>query len=325
MDIAASKHVDLDSPYGEMLRDVPFRPVFVMGDHRSGTTILYKLLGATGCFNLVSVYHVVCSRRLLYDHVHGCAGETRAAINAYFQQQGMQDRVFDKVAAEADMPEEYGYAFSHGGARPQLKPENRAELVALCQKIQLTSGASRPILLKNPWDYFRNFMVVKEAFPDSVFVFIHRYPPQVINSQMLAMQSLLRTRNAYVALVADWYNALFRQPLRLRLTRFLFSSHFDLGLRLAIRHVRRAADYYLENVSSLPAGDYITVRYEDLCADPRATLSSIMHALGLEDFADIDYNGYIKVRDVPLVGELERKWPQVSRSMKLYLDQFGYA
>ena len=315
---------DRDAQYDHLLADVTFRPVFVMGDHRSGTTILYKILGATGCFNIVTVYHIARFNRLVYDQVNQLGAESREELNAYLRQQGMQDRVFDRMTVDADTPEEYGFILRNGGARPQLREDNVADLMALCKKLQFTSGNTLPVLLKNPWDYFRNFLYVKQMFPDSKFIFIHRYPPPVIHSQMTTMESLLSARNAYVALVAGWYDALFRQPARLALTRFMFSSHFDLGLRWAVRHVQRAADYYLENSPYLPAEDCVTVRYEDLCADPRGTVAGIMQALEMDDYADIDYARYIKARDVPLTDSLTRRWPKISRSLKPYLDRFGY-
>lgn len=315
---------DLDAQYRDLLTAVTFRPVFVMGDHRSGTTILYKILGATGCFNIVTVYDIARFNRLLYDHVNHSTTESKEELNNYLRQRGMQDRVFDRVSVDADTPEEYGFILRNGGSRPQLREDNVADLVALCKKLQLASGNTLPILLKNPWDYFRNFLYVKQVFPDSKFIFIHRYPPEVINSQMTTMHSLLGARNEYVALVADWYDALFHQPVRLALTRFMFSSHFDLGLRWAIRHVQRATDYYMENHASLPAADCVTVRYEDLCTDPGTTVASIMQALSIDTYADIDYASYIKARDVPLADELQRRWPKVSRTMAAYLNKFNY-
>ncbi|MCA9869023.1 MAG: sulfotransferase [Anaerolineae bacterium] len=323
-DSATLDRSDLDAQYDHLLADVDFRPVFVMGDHRSGTTILYKILNATGRFNIVTVYHIARFNRLVYDHVNGCSAESKEELNDYLRQRGMQDRVFDRMTVDADTPEEYGFILRNGGARPQLKTENVADLVTLCRKLQLTSGNTLPILLKNPWDYFRNFMYVKQVFPDSKFIFIHRYPPPVINSQMTTMHSLLSTKNEYVALVAAWYDALFRQPVRLALTRFMFSSHFDLGLRWAVRHVQRAAEYYMEHSPYLSDEDCVTVRYEDLCADPGGTVDSIMQALDMGNYADIDYARYIKARDVPLADSLARRWPKISHTMKPYLDRFDY-
>ena len=124
---------DLDAQYRDLLTDVTFRPVFVMGDHRSGTTILYKILGATGCFNIVTVYDIARFNRLLYDHVNHSTTESKEELNNYLRQRGMQDRVFDRVSVDADTPEEYGFILRNGGSRPQLREDNVADLVALCQ------------------------------------------------------------------------------------------------------------------------------------------------------------------------------------------------
>lgn len=315
---------DHDGQYGDLLKDVAFQPVFVMGDHRSGTTILYKVLGASGCFNIVTAYHIARFNQIIHDHLNGRTSAAKEEMDSYLSQRAMQDRGFDRVSVDANTPEEYGFILRNGGARPQLRTENVTDLVTLCQKLALTAGNGKPILLKNPWDYFRNFLFVKQAFPDSKFIFIHRYPPQVINSQMTTMHSLLSARNEYVALVADWYDQLFHQPVRLALTRFMFSPRFDLGLRWAVRHVQRATDYYMENAGRLPAADCVTVRYEDLCVDPNATVAGILQALQLHGRADINYADYIKARDVPLASELQRRWPRISHQMAAYLHTFGY-
>ena len=44
-----------DEKYMELLSKVKFSPIFIMGDHRSGTTLLYKILAATECFNFVKI------------------------------------------------------------------------------------------------------------------------------------------------------------------------------------------------------------------------------------------------------------------------------
>ena len=48
-----------DAPHLPKLESVPVRPVFILGEPRSGTTLLYKLLGLSGCFNIVTVYHLM--------------------------------------------------------------------------------------------------------------------------------------------------------------------------------------------------------------------------------------------------------------------------
>ena len=57
--------LDADRPHRHLLESVDLQPVFIVGDSRSGTTVLYHLLARTGCFNPVTVYHILCGHELL--------------------------------------------------------------------------------------------------------------------------------------------------------------------------------------------------------------------------------------------------------------------
>jgi hypothetical protein len=59
-----------DEPYLALLRDVDFLPILILGYHRSGTTLFYKLLTATQCFNVVSAYHFLRCEEMLFNHVN---------------------------------------------------------------------------------------------------------------------------------------------------------------------------------------------------------------------------------------------------------------
>lgn len=314
---------DLDHPYANLVREVPFRPIFIIGDHRTGTTILYKMLGATGCFNIVTAYHLICYNELVHNHLHGLTEERKGELAALFARKGLTDRGIDGVPAGPDTPEEYGFILRNGGYRPQLRPDNLADLITLCRKVQFTAAPDRLLLLKNPWD-FLNFMYVKEVFPDSRFIFIHRNPINTVNSQLKATRSLLQTRNAYVALVVPWYAEIFHQPIRLRLARLMFSSRFGLGLRVVIRHVARATSYFLQHIPSLSATDYVSVRYEDLCSDPRRTITGILDTLALEAKAEVAYESLVRVRKSTLLEEVQRHRQAIFARMRPYFERWGY-
>lgn len=314
---------DRDSQYIGMLEDVVFQPVFIMGDHRTGTTVLYEILGATECFNIVTAYHIIYRSELVHNYINQIVDSRKQQLAALFDQKGLTDRGIDRVQAGPDTPEEYGFALQNTGYRPQLKPGNLASFVELCKKIQLTSDASRPLLLKNPWD-FSNFMYVREAFPDSKFIFMHRNPIHTINSQLKATRSLVSTRNEYVALVVDWYDQIFRQPTRLQMTRFLFSTHFDLGLRVMTRHVARATDYFLKHVPSLPREEYVSVKYEDLCREPRRVVREILDWLQFHENRAVEYESFISVRGVSLLSEVERNQESILARMRPYFERCGY-
>jgi LPS sulfotransferase NodH len=350
-----------DSGFLGLLEGVSFDPIFIMGDHRSGTTVLYQLLAATGAFNVVTAYHLLCYDELLSNYINGTEAEAKRKLDEFFRRLGVKDYRFDGVGISPDFPEEYGFALGREH-NPHLTSRSVPRLVELCRKVQVISddgrwtmddgrqqtvagkqmasgqeGVSRdpqlrnasvhknrPILLKNPWDYFVNFMFVKEVFPESRFVFIHRNPLQVINSQVRATRALFAEKNLYHALLAGWYDEMMDRPLQARLGRLLFSERFGVAFRTVHRHVVRASDYFLENVGSLPDTDYISVRYEALCERPTDVVRTVLSFLGVAEQRGVDYEAMIRTRPSPLVPEVARNRTAILRRLEAYLVFCGY-
>lgn len=313
-----------DQPYLERLNNISFQPVFIMGDHRSGTTLLYQLLGLSNCFNPVTAYHLTQYPELLANHIQNRTTEAKQQLQRRFDTLGLTDRKIDGVQVSPDLTEEYGFLFHGSGQRPQINPQTVGLFTELCQKIQFISENSRPILLKNPWDYFRNFVYVKEQFPHAKFVFLSRHPTRTVNSQIKATRSLFQEKNLYVALIADWYEALFNNPIRLYLTRLAFSNLFDLGYRLSKLHVVRATDYLMENLPQMPASDYVTIRYEDMCQFPNQTISKILSFLQITPPTPINYETFINERQSPLLPEVEKHKADLANALKPYYDYYNY-
>lgn len=316
-------HEDRDHRYTGLLESVSFQPVFIMGDHRSGTTLLYRLLDATGCFNVVTAYHILCYDRILSNHAAGRQEAAKRELAAGFAARGISDRMIDGVAVTPELPEEYGFVLSNA-YRAQLQADNLARLLELGKKVQYVAAAPKPLLLKNPWDYFLNFVYVKQVFPYARFVFLHRHPLDVINSQLRAIRSSLQAVNPYLALMSAWYAGVYERPARRALMRGLFSSHFELGLRITSRHVARATSYYLENIARLPADDYCSLTYEQLCADPEHSIDAILGFLGLQPAAGPAFAELIKPRALPALPEVTRRQGSIRRRMQAYYDHHGY-
>jgi hypothetical protein len=275
------------------LDGVGFRPVFIMGSARSGTSILYRLLTLTGRFNHITAYHLIGHDELLANHFGGATEAAKQRLAERFRELGIAGARFDGVEVSPDFPEEYGFRL---GSRQQLNARTLPRFLELCRKVQLISGADRPLLLKNPWDS-RSFMYIKQVLPESRFIFIHRNPADVVVSMLEGMRSLLGARNAYHALLAGAYDRLMERPLRLRLARLLFSTRFDLGTRVVGWQVARTARYFVDNVRLLPETSYVSVRYEDLCRDPRRVLDQILSFLHLPPNPDVRYQDFIRVRE----------------------------
>ena len=77
-----------DAPYLELLAGVDFRPIFIVGDHRSGTTLLYKTLVATGCFNFVKAYHIIKYDEILSNHVNQREEQAIQSLEQHFKALG---------------------------------------------------------------------------------------------------------------------------------------------------------------------------------------------------------------------------------------------
>ncbi len=310
-----------DHQHQQLLEGVSFQPIFIMGDHRSGTTLLYQLLAATQCVNVVTAYHLICYDMLLTHHVNRAEAEAKKQLGDYFAALGLTDRLIDGVKVTPDLPEEYGFRLRNAGFKAQVSPKTLPVLMELCRKVQCLSDPGRPLLLKNPWD-FLNFMYVKQAFPSARFIFIHRHPVHTINSQLRATRSLFQAKNPYIALIAAWYRRMFERPFQPHLVRLLFAS--PLGLRIVLRHVALATQYFLEHIARLPEADYRCVKYETLCREPRSTILAILDFLGMPGKSDADDGDLIQNRSVPLLDEVERNKSSIVRRLAPYLRYGGY-
>lgn len=172
-----------DLPHLDLLSRTDISPIFIMGDHRSGTTLLYKTLVATGCFNFLKAYHVIKYNEILANHINDTEGRAVRELEKLFESLGIRNRTIDKVMVTTDLPEEYGFILnSVVGNSSCITPDNLSVFQQLCRKIQFLSALDKPLLLKNPWDYSQ-FICVKEMIPSAKFIFIHRHPLDVINSK----------------------------------------------------------------------------------------------------------------------------------------------
>lgn len=265
------------------------RPVFIMGSARAGTTVLYQTLARTGCFNYVSAYHLIRHDEVIDHHLRGTTAQAKRELQRLFQDLGIAEARFDGVNVDPDFPEEYG--FHLGRLRFQLTRKSFPKFLDLCRQVELVSGNDKPILLKNPWDY-RRFLFVKEMLPECKFIFIHREPVDVASSILRGMRLLLEEKNAYHALVARFYERMMGS----RWQRYLVSRVFQsaLGAKIVARQFAATARYFVENVGELSPADYVSLRYEDFCARPRAVVAGVLDFLGLEERVPVDYESVVR-------------------------------
>jgi Sulfotransferase family len=319
-----NNHCADDRPYLDLLKKVDFSPIFIMGDHRSGTTLLYKTLVATGCFNFVRAYHVIKYNEILYNRIHQTENRAIEELEELFKSLEISDRNIDRVMATPDLPEEYGFILKNvAGDNSCITKQNLPVFQQLCRKIQFASDPDKPLLLKNPWD-LPQFMYVKSVVPNAKFIFIHRHPIHVINSKLKAARSMLSSWNPYVALIAQWYVKIFKNPAQRYLYQLLYSNYFDLGLRRVTKQSVESTTYFLDNFESLPNKDYLSIKYEDMCKTPEAIIFRILEFLELQPRSTLDYESLIQPRPVKLLPEVERNYHEICQKLQPYLLDRSY-
>jgi hypothetical protein len=321
-----------DAAYLDRLRDITYRPVFIVGSHRSGTTFLHRLLHASGCFNVLTAYQVINYDEVLANFLGGTETEAKRRLAERFRAAGLTTQGIDNVELTPDSEEEYGFVLHEGTtldsllARrdPILTERNLPKFVEACRKVQFTEDPARPILLKNPWDY-ANFLEVKRLVPDAKLVILHRHPARTVNSQLKAVRQLTAARNEYIAMLSPAYVRAFRRPLLMRLARWLFDPKRRSGLKGIIRRHAKSVRLIHARAAEVPAADRYEVRYEDMCAKPNEVVNAVLGWLGLEGDAKVDYAAMVETRAGKLLPEVAARQDDLAGRLADYYAAHGYA
>lgn len=312
---------DLDRPYLKKIEDIEFQPVFIMGLHRSGTSILYKMLVETGRFNSVTAYHIIKYNELLYNKINKKEDAVKEELTNLLKKQF--DRGIDKLKINADFAEEFGFLLGKYTYEMYISDRNRMLFTELAKKIQFTSGNNKPILFKNPYD-LPNFLYIKKIYPNAKFVFIHRHPIPLLSSSIKAIRFILKEKNLYTTQLSPLYDKVFQKPFILFNARLIVTSLSPIGMILLTARSAKGTKYYLKNIDKLPKEDYVDVTYEKLCEHPQETIKEVMDSLGERLDGKIDFSRFIEPRKIeldPSVANLKRF---IFKLMKNYFKKFNY-
>lgn len=294
-------------------------PIFIIGSHRSGTSILYRILAASGCFNVVTAFHVLNRFILPELHASGTIESAKQQMAEEFKSRGLHDEYGKEVTP--DTLEEYCFALDHQGRRPTLRGENRPGFISFCEQLQSIEKPGRPLLLKNPYDT-RNFNSIHKAFPESRFIFIHRHPVRIIDSQLRLIRQIMAERSDYDALMHDWYRNIYDNCLSRWFARRLCSERIPILFRLVFENVSRNCDYIVANFDRL--GQATTgVTYSQLCEDPGKVVRTILRFLGLDERRSPDYAKLIRMRQSILLPEVEKRKVAIEQRNCEYRRKFG--
>jgi len=325
----------LDAPYVGQLQALPSSLVFIMGCHRSGTSLLYHLLAYTGQVDYLSAYDIIKYDELLYNRMTGRETQVKADLQGVLQRE--TTRGLDDLPVGVDLPEEYRFLVRQEAPAvvlnakkrldalfftPYLTPQTLDAFLRMCRKKRCLAGADRPLVLKNPADFYFNFLTVHQMLPQAKFIFIHRHPLPMFNSYLYGFPAILEQRSNYAALLDQRYDALFN---RLQLRRKLFLKVFRSAIicRLLFTRLMQSFAYYLTHLPQLPPEQYVSIRYEDLCADPEGCLAHIGAHLQLELVPRIPPR-FIAPRHLPLLERVRRHYASHVAELTPYLQHCQY-
>ena len=305
------------------IENIDFQPIFIMGMHRSGTSVLYKMLTTSGCFNPVTVYHLIKYDQLLDDYENKRQDIVKKKLTNSFREHGLDDRGIDKLKITADFAEEYCFFLDNKSTQSKITKKNLEKFDEMCKKITYVSDKTKPILLKNPYD-FSNFIFIKKAFPNTKFVFIHRHPLKILSSLIKAVRVLFEKNNYYASQLSRMYNKYYENPITHYGFKYLTTKFSFFGLIILCLHSSISTKYYLKNIRKLPDDCYISITYGELCKKPQVTMEHIFSKLNIKPKKTIDYNLFIKPRKTTLDPSVVFLKKLIYSSMKSYCKMFGY-
>ena len=323
-----------DAPYLPQLNALPSTLVFIMGCHRSGTSLLHHLLAYTGQVNYVTAYDVVHYDSMLFNRVTGREAEVKAALQ---QRLGAEkDRGLDHLPVGVDLPEEYRFILTTFDIpmgwqsrrhideifAPHLTPRTLDKFLELCRKKHFLAPCDQPLILKDPADYYFNFLDVHQMLPQAKFIFIHRHPLPVLNSYLQSFGALMDRKSTYWAMLDAGYAGFFD---RLSVKRMLavVSMRTNWYARLVLARLIASFRYYLENISRIPEDRYAVLRYEDLCNDPGGCLSSVSARLNLDLVPRVPPN-FVEPRKLDVLPRAIRQYRKKQEALQPYLEHCRY-
>ena len=305
----------------DKVQNTSFKPIFILGLHRSGTTVLYRMLNETGNFNFLSLYHVLNFDKLIYNHINDLEMKEKQKINNLLKEKGIVNRKTDNIEVSSEYEHEYCYIFSERNLSSKINNNNKELFETMCKKIQFISENNKPLLLKNPHDY-PNFLLIKKLYPNAKFVFIHRNPLEVISSIMRLWTTRFKSKDEFLTLYSKQYDLVYKNPILLFSTKFYYTAKFPPGIFEVIWRSKNATSYFLKNINNLSKDDYISIEYGNLCEEPDENMKKILDFLGLR--TNIKFGKYIKPRKLKLIPEVIFLRKFIYKRMKSYFEYFGY-
>ncbi|PYE85960.1 sulfotransferase family protein [Pseudoroseicyclus aestuarii] len=286
-------------------------PVFVVGHPRSGTTHLHNVLAASGAFGLVPpvIATLPWERRSIGPLMRPLV-EPRLPATRLIDGVAMhgEDPTEDEIGLANMGPLSYFHAlyfpsrfaedWEEGLLQegPPRRQARRARAIRGYVRRMAARSPGAPLLLKNP-AYTAQVPQLLRLFPGARVIHIRRDPRAVFAST--------------------------RRSLRIVLSEMALQDWREVDIEAAVlRTYPQVMARLREGAEGLPEGAFTEVAFEDLVADPAATLEGLWHRLALPGGAEAlgraraycESLSSFRPSDNPLTPSeealLRRRWPR---------------
>ena len=252
-------------------------PVFIIGHWRSGTTLMHELISMDpryafpSNFDAFVPHHFLVSRVALYPLIKLLMPSKRPMDNMALNVASPQEDDFALCAYGAPTPyRRIAFPNDPNEDLKQLNFDSTDEVIkrevrhAMDQFLKtLTVQYGKPLVLKSP-PHTGRLKQLAEWFPDAKFIHLSRNPESLVLSTMRLWRLLDEINGFQLAKYDDEW-----------LKNYVFECK-DLMY-----------ESYFKHRDSLPSNRLAEVKFEDLVADPIATMSGVYDQLELNDFADV--------------------------------------
>jgi len=295
------------------------RPLFVLGQYRSGTTHLHNLIANDPRFGFCNYYQAT------FPHTYLTTEAMGSRMGAFF---AMRRRPFDDVALGLGEPAEdelalcattllsyqmcwhfpsatdhYRRYITFEDVAPGVRERWKTAFDHIARK--LTLKYERPLVFKSPCHTARVAMLL-ELYPDARFVHIHRDPFELFQST--------RKMETKVGPLFQFH----RRDLD------------EIDEHILWRY-RVTYDAYLDQRDRIPEGQLIEIPYTDLVDDTLGSLRRVYDALDLPDFETgrpaierylSSLQGY-RVNRYPALDDVTTR--RIADEWGRFFDEWGYS
>ncbi|SHG04520.1 Sulfotransferase family protein [Fodinibius roseus] len=259
----------------------PRYPVFfIVGNARSGTTLLYQWLASTGLFAYPSN---IISRFYKAPYVGALIHKVFVHYDKFRELLGGHELTFESTLGKTKggvSPHEFWYFWRRFFDFDEIQKLSKKDLSqvdseSFVKELAALEGAfDKPLLLKGMilnW----NLEYLKQILTNAVFIHLQR---DVIYN----MHSLYTARKKFFGDINKWYS--FKPP------EYAFLKNLNVYQQLAgqVKYTNRAIVEGLEAAQ----GDTISINYEDFCANPRQLFLRIRELLDRKGYKiEQEYQG----------------------------------